>query len=44
VSPYLIGWIKNETGSTNIALYVLAGLSLLGGILVLRISAKVVNR
>jgi MFS family permease len=44
VSPFLVGWIKDETGSTDVALYVLSGLLFLGSMLVLRLPAKIVNR
>jgi MFS-type transporter involved in bile tolerance (Atg22 family) len=44
LSPYLVGWIKDATHSTDLALYILAGLMLLGVGLVLRIPAKIVNR
>ncbi|HTJ58898.1 MAG TPA: MFS transporter [Devosiaceae bacterium] len=43
-SPYLVGWIVDRTNSANIALYVLAGVILIGVLLVLRIPAKRVNR
>lgn len=44
VSPFLVGWIKDTTGSTDVALYILSGVLLLGAILVLRVPAKIVNR
>ena len=44
ISPYLIGWVKDSTGSTDIALYVLAGVLVLGALLVLTVPAKLVNR
>ena len=44
LSPYLVGWIKDTTHSTDLALYILAGLMLFGVVLVLRIPAKIVNR
>ncbi|HXW22062.1 MAG TPA: MFS transporter, partial [Rhodomicrobium sp.] len=43
-SPYFVGWIKDATHSTDIALYVLAGVILAGVALVLQIPAKLVNR
>lgn len=43
-SPYFVGWIKDATGSTNIALYVLAGVALIGVGLVLRVPSKLVDR
>ncbi len=44
ISPFLVGWIKDTTGSTDIALWILAAVMLLAAILVLRVPAKVVNR
>ncbi len=44
VSPYLVGWIQDTTHSTDLALYILAAVMLVGVGLVLRIPAKVVNR
>ncbi|MBB5882459.1 D-galactonate transporter [Xanthomonas arboricola] len=44
VSPYLVGWIKDATHSTELALYVLAGAMLLGAALVLRVPARAVNQ
>jgi cyanate permease len=44
LSPYLVGWIQDTTHSTYLALYLLAGLMLVGAGLVLRIPAKIVNR
>ncbi|PWC45834.1 MFS transporter [Azospirillum sp. TSO22-1] len=44
LSPYLVGWIKDATQSTDLALYILAGVMMLGVALVLRIPAKTVNR
>ncbi|MBL8404588.1 MAG: MFS transporter [Dechloromonas sp.] len=44
VSPFLVGWIKDATGGTTVALYVLSGVLFLGAMLVLRVPAKVVNR
>jgi len=44
VSPFLVGWIKDRTGGTDVALYVLSAVLLLGAILVLRIPARTVNR
>lgn len=44
VSPYFVGWIRETTHSSNIALYVLSAIALLGALLVLRIPAKLVNR
>ncbi|KAF1021524.1 MAG: putative metabolite transport protein NicT [Paracidovorax wautersii] len=44
VSPFLVGWIKDTTGSTHVALYILSAVLLLGALLVLRVPAKIVNR
>jgi MFS family permease len=44
VSPYFVGWVKDATHSTDLALYFLAGVMLFGAILVLRIPASRVNR
>ncbi|MFT3811887.1 MAG: MFS transporter [Acidovorax sp.] len=44
VSPYMIGVIKDATHSTNAAMYVLAGVLLLGAVLTYTIPAKLVNK
>ena len=44
VSPFLVGWIKDVTGGTDVALYVLSAVMLLGAILVMRVPARIVNR
>jgi D-galactonate transporter len=44
VSPFLVGWIKDATGGTTVALYILSGLLFLGAMLVLSIPAKIVDR
>ena len=41
VSPYLVGWIKDSTGSTQIALYLIAGGMALGLMLVSRAPRRV---
>lgn len=43
-SPYLVGWVKDATASTDIALFILMGGALLGAILVLTIPPRLVNR
>ncbi|MES2068772.1 MAG: MFS transporter [Pseudomonadota bacterium] len=43
-SPYLIGAIKDMTQSTNIGLYVLAGVLVAGAGIVLSVPARLVNR
>ncbi|MEI7611623.1 MAG: MFS transporter [Betaproteobacteria bacterium] len=44
VSPFFVGWIKDTTGSTDVALYILSGVLFCGAMLVLSVPAKVVNR
>ena len=44
VSPYLIGFIKDMTHSTNLGLYAMAGALFLGTLLTFLVPAKVVNR
>lgn len=44
VSPFFVGWIKDTTGGTTVALYVLSAVLFVGAMLVLRVPAKVVNR
>ncbi|MCQ4160644.1 MFS transporter [Roseomonas sp. GC11] len=43
-SPYLIGTLRDMTGSSAIGMYVLAGFLVLGAVLVLSVPAKLVNR
>jgi MFS family permease len=43
LAPYLIGWMRDATQSASLALYVLALLIALGGVLVLRTHAAIVN-
>ncbi|MEE4663470.1 MFS transporter [Pseudomonas alliivorans] len=40
LSPYLVGWIKDQTGSTTMALYSLAALTIVGSVVALRISRQ----
>ena len=44
VSPFLVGWIKDATGSTNVALYILSTVLFIGAMLVLVVPARLVNR
>ena len=44
ISPFLVGAIKDRTGSTDLALWVLSAVMLLAAVLVLRVPAKIVNR
>ncbi|QVL21278.1 MFS transporter [Pseudomonas qingdaonensis] len=43
LAPYLIGWMRDTTYSASLALYVLALFIALGGLLVLRTRAAIVN-
>ncbi|MCY1362369.1 putative metabolite transport protein NicT [compost metagenome] len=43
LAPYLIGWMRDTTQSASLALYLLAALITLGGLLVLKAPAAVVN-
>ncbi|RMQ44791.1 Major facilitator family transporter [Pseudomonas amygdali pv. mori] len=40
LSPYLVGWIKDQTGSTTLALYSLAALTIVGSLMALRVSRQ----
>ncbi|HFL2189060.1 TPA: MFS transporter [Pseudomonas putida] len=42
-TPYFIGWVRDTTHSASLALYVLAVFIALGGLLVLRTQAAIVN-
>ena len=44
ISPFLIGAIKDLTQSTDIALYMLAGVLVAGAVIVLNVPARLVNR
>jgi nitrate/nitrite transporter NarK len=44
VSPYLVGYIKDTTGTTTIGIYVIATALLVGAMMVLRLPRAVVNR
>lgn len=44
ISPYLLGWVKTVTNSTNNGVLVLAVSLVVGGLLVFTIPAKLVNR
>jgi len=43
-SPYLIGWLKDLTHSTNLGMYALAGVLLAGAVAVLTVPGRLVNR
>ncbi|HEY0293742.1 MAG TPA: MFS transporter [Bordetella sp.] len=44
VSPYLVGWLKDSTGSTNAGMYLLAGSLVVGGLIALSQPARLVNK
>ena len=44
LSPFLVGWIKDATGSTDVALYILSSVLFVGAMLVLVVPARLVNR
>ena len=44
LSPFLVGWIKDATGSTDMALYILSSVLFVGAMLVLVVPARLVNR
>ncbi len=44
VAPYLVGWLKQITQSTDSGMYMLAVVLLMGAAITLRIPAKLVNR
>ncbi len=44
ISPFLIGAVKDLTQSTDIALYLLAGVLVAGAVIVMSIPARLVNR
>jgi MFS-type transporter involved in bile tolerance (Atg22 family) len=44
VSPYLVGYLKDLTHSTQSGMYVLAAMLVIGAIAVLRTPARLVNR
>lgn len=44
ISPYVIGWIKDLTGSTDWGMYFLASFTVLGAALVYRVPRELVNR
>lgn len=44
LSPFLVGWIKDATGSTDVALYLLSSVLFVGAMLVLVVPARLVNR
>ncbi|MFL9925237.1 MFS transporter [Herbaspirillum lusitanum] len=44
VSPFLVGWLKDTTQSTNAGMYVLAVSLVIGGLLTLTLPARLVNK
>ena len=44
VSPYMLGWVRQQTGTTSIGLYVLAACMLLGGAMVFLMPRQLVDR
>jgi len=44
LGPWLIGWLADRTGSTDLGVYALAGVMAIGSMLVLTIPARIVNR
>ncbi len=42
--PFMVGYLKDATGSNTAGMYMLAGMLILGSLLVLGVSAKAVNR
>ena len=44
VSPYLVGWLKDTTGTTNSGMYMLAVSLIIGGLIALSHPAKLVNK
>jgi sugar phosphate permease len=44
VAPYMVGWVKDATGTTNVAMVIIAACMITASILVFRVPAKLVNR
>jgi len=44
VAPYMVGWVKDMTGSTNTALLVIAASMTIASLLVFRVPARLVNK
>ncbi|TIU26070.1 MAG: MFS transporter, partial [Mesorhizobium sp.] len=42
--PYLVGYLKDLTGTTQVGMYELAAILMVGAILVLTVPPKLVNR
>jgi hypothetical protein len=43
-STFIVGWMSDLTHSTSASLYLFAGLAVVGGLLILRIPARLVNK
>ena len=43
MSPYLVGFVKDATGSTDVALYMLAAVIVAGSLLALRMTRGMTN-
>jgi D-galactonate transporter len=43
-SPYMVGWLKDATGSTDLGMYVVAAVLVVGAAIVLGVPARLVNR
>jgi nitrate/nitrite transporter NarK len=44
LSPYAVGWLKQATGANDSGMYMLAAFMVLGGLLVLSVPARMVNK
>ena len=44
VSPYLVGWLKDLTHSTDTGMYMLAGSLIVGALLTLAVPKEMVNK
>jgi nitrate/nitrite transporter NarK len=44
ISPFLVGWLKDLTQSTNAGMYLLAASMVLGALLTLSVPARLVNK
>jgi len=42
--PFVVGWSKDASGSTDTALYILSSVLLPGAVLVMTVPARLVNR
>jgi sugar phosphate permease len=44
VAPYMVGWLKDETGTTNSAMWVIAGSMILASVLTFALPARLVDK